>query len=177
MSPPPTPVPLDEQAYLTAVQYLRETCIYTVSVGPAQTELWSNARRRVAAGSDGPAPMASLRHVSTVRTENPEYEEYAITLAAKAHEDHPQITEYGEELAEAWQRPDTDPERDRAVRDCYNRLADLVDRYIHGIPSVIRIDKGLDELTETEQQELLGRVMELAEQTWAMRGDPVPGAE
>lgn len=166
----PQPIEIGNQLILSDVKMIDHTLVFTTLVGPKRGDHW-NYCRRVADDESEPLHMPAFRHIRCERTDNAEYEEYALTAACNPHPQHPFFESEGINLNHAWQMPDDHPRREILIQDAINKIASDLRFYMAGVSSYV-------ELSEDDDHAMLA-LLERFDEAEVATGErrPRPGEE
>ena len=162
---PATPrLRLKEQMHLTDARIIKDTTSITLLMGPEQCAKWEMARQ---IAENGTAREWECFTVSqSIRTDNPDYEEYAITLYTKPHPDYPSIKAGSEQLAQAWAQYDQkDAGWQELVKSSFASVENALNKYFSGITeTIIQIDTPLDLMDNQQRVDLLDKMNPTSDQ-------------
>ena len=170
--PPELTVRIADQFYLSDVRATADALIFTTRAGPYRPDQWNYARM-VATDEIDPLNTPGYRHLGCSRTDNTEYEEYALTVACAPHPELPEMAQRITTLTDAWNRPQNDPDRPDTVIQAFRPI--LLDGKFHliGIAWTMGFPPDYDDVEMLQQLEHIDRQLRI------MNGliPPGPGEE
>lgn len=140
----PEPIEIGNQLILSDVKLLDRTLIFTTLVGPQRGVHWEYCRA-VANDESEPLHLQAFRHISCQRTDNPEYEEYAVVSACNPHPEHPFFGSEADHLRQAWLLPHDHPQRAALAKDAIDKIASDLRFYMAGVASYVGLPEGADD--------------------------------
>ena len=156
---PATPkLRLKEQMHLTDARVIRDTTSITILMGPEQGAKWEMARQIAENGTEREWECFTVSQ--SMRTDNRDYEEYAVTLYTKPHPDYPSIKAKSELLAQTWaQYEQKDAGWEELVRYNFASVEDALNKYFAGITeTIIHTDTPLDQMDDQQTIDLIDKM-------------------
>lgn len=166
------PVQIGPQYFLSDVRILEATLVFTTLTGPASQRNWEYARSIVHDHAE-PVQLLAYHHIRCEATDNPEYEEYATTVACNPHADHPFIASEGAKLLGAWLLPSGDPKRIPRVVAAMERITSDLQFYLVGVSSYVEVPE------DASDEDLMLAVLDRFEEAEVAMGErpPAPSQE
>ena len=162
---PETPkLRLKEQMHLTDARIIKDTTSITLLMGPEQGAKWEMARQIAENGAQREWECFTVSQ--SMRTDNRDYEEYAVTLYTKPHPDYPSIKAGSEQLAQTWAQHDqNDAGWEELVKSNFASVENALNKYFSGITeTIIHIDTRPDLMNNQQKVDLLNEMNPTSDQ-------------
>ena len=162
---PATPkLRLKEQMHLTDARSIKDTTSITLLMGPEQGEKWEMARQIAEKGTTREWECFTVSQ--SMRTDNPNYEEYAVTLYTKPHPDYPSIKTESEQLAQTWAQYDQkNAGWEEVVKSNFASVENALNKYFSGITeTIIYINTPLDLMDNQQTVDLMEKMNPTSDQ-------------